>query len=545
MKNILKYIAVVSVFAALSTSCIKETELKTSSATSEQVADSPFALSGLLSSVPTQMMTQYLGTGNHYDFGYPGVMICTDHLAGEVFPACWYNGGNQYYDRFQYWMYNFGMGETGAGSQFYWIDYYKFINSANIMVSSTQAGSVENGMAKAYRALLYLDLARLYDALPAKAPKKASYEAALKDVEGLTVPIITEETSGNDNPRATREEMFTFILKDLNDAAEAMKDAKAPAKTNPSLPVVYGLLARTYLWLGGFENLSYPEVPTGVAAYKLAAEYAGKAISTFGAKPMTEAQYTDPVSGFNTINSAWMWAMQQSTDTVLNNLLSFTAHMSVDADYGYGALAQMGILKKLYDRLSDTDFRKKIIVGEDTSWEKYKDYTCLTEEQWSDDNIAPYAVLKFACNQGETTNYTVANVTAIPLMRVEEMYLTKAEAEAHYDNGTALATLKEFMAYRDPAYVYTGGSANLVDEIIFQKRIELWGEGLIFYDLKRLNYGLVGGEAGSNVPSGARWLTDGRAPWWNMVIFYKETQQNHAIEGLNNPDPSETYDSLD
>ena len=69
------------------------------------------------------------------------------------------------------------------------------------------------------------------------------------------------------------------------------------------------------------------------------------------------------------------------------------------------------------------------------------------------------------------------------------------------------------------------------------KRIELWGEGVVFYDFKRLNYSLKTGYVGTNVPSDCRFSTDGRAPWWNFCIPETETQQNTALESQNNPNP--------
>ena len=128
------------------------------------------------------------------------------------------------------------------------------------------------GIAKTFRALCYLDLARLYDALPAKAPERPAYETELEAVKGLTVPIVREDTSMEElenNPRVSREEMFKFIFEDLNTAETLLANYTPATKNLPSLAVIYGLKARAYLWLGGFTE-SYAEVPTGDAAYRLA-----------------------------------------------------------------------------------------------------------------------------------------------------------------------------------------------------------------------------------------------------------------------------------
>ena len=95
------------------------------------------------------------------------------------------------------------------------------------------------------------------------------------------------------------------------------------------------------------------------------------------------------------------------------------------------------------------------------------------------------------------------------------------------------------MAHRNPKYS-AAGVTNLIDEIIFQKRCELWGEGVLFFDFKRLNMGIDNAYEGTNTPAGLDYQTNGRCPAWNICIPQAETQQNFALEGKNNPDPSGT-----
>ena len=92
-------------------------------------------------------------------------------------------------------------------------------------------------------------------------------------------------------------------------------------------------------------------------------------------------------------------------------------------------------------------------------------------------------------------------------MRVEEMYLVKAEAECMLgDDAAAQNTLKAYMQYRDPDYTCTktgtalgttsdAETGSLREEIINQRRIELWGEFGRMYDLKRLKQGFIRTEA--------------------------------------------------
>lgn len=547
--KIVKFAAALLCAPVLLSSCIEETFPEGGNVTSGQISESPFAMEDIAASIPTILITNYLGMGDHFDFGYPGIFGATDRMVGEVFPVSQnLPGGNQYYDRWQAWLYPDMGGLSATGwTDFFYLNYYQFIYSANEVISiasQSESGGVALGIAKAFRAMCYLDMARMYDPLPAKAPDRPSYESELEAVKGLTVPIVREGATLEqleNNPRATREEMFNFILSDLTDAESLLADYQPASKTMPSQAVVYGLLARTYLWLGGFEE-TYEGFVTGTEAYKKAAEYARKAINASGCTIMTESQWLDPKTGFNTVNSSWMWAMIQTTDTVLNNLLSWAAHMSLEAVYGYGYGAQPGISVFSYERISDTDFRKKSYVTADRSYAAAQPYMSLTEEEFK--TVAPYASYKFHTAGGEKSNFTIANVVDIPMMRVEEMYLIEAEATAHYDEATARTLLTSFMAHRDPNYRIPAATTDLVEEIIFQKRIEFWGEGIIYYDMKRLNMSMHNADTGTNAPSGAIISTDGRAPWWNCVIPLGAVQQNIALTNMNNPDPTGTVRSV-
>ena len=547
--KIVKFAAALLCAPVLLSSCIEETFPEGGNVTSGQISESPFAMEDIAASIPTILITNYLDMGDHFDFGYPGIFGATDRMVGEVFPVSQnLPGGNQYYDRWQAWLYPDMGGLSATGwTDFFYLNYYQFIYSANEVISiasQSESGGVALGIAKAFRAMCYLDMARMYDPLPAKAPDRPSYESELEAVKGLTVPIVREGATLEqleNNPRATREEMFNFILSDLTDAESLLADYQPASKNMPSQAVVYGLLARTYLWLGGFEE-TYEGFVTGTEAYKKAAEYARKAINASGCTIMTESQWLDPKTGFNTVNNAWMWAMIQTTDTVLNNLLSWAAHMSLEAVYGYGYGAQPGISIFSYERISDTDFRKKSYVTADRSYAAAQPYMSLTEEEFK--TVAPYASYKFHTAGGEKSNFTIANVVDIPMMRVEEMYLIETEATAHYDEATARTLLTSFMAHRDPNYRIPAATTDLVEEIIFQKRIEFWGEGIIYYDMKRLNMSMHNADTGTNAPSGAIISTDGRAPWWNCVIPLGAVQQNIALTNMNNPDPTGTVRSV-
>jgi len=78
----------------------------------------------------------------------------------------------------------------------------------------------------------------------------------------------------------------------------------------------------------------------------------------------------------------------------------------------------------------------------------------------------------------------------VPHMRVGEMYLIEAEAKARIGGQDAQAAQALFtlVKNRDASYTLSANTGQaLINEILTHRRIELWGEGFRFYDLKRLN----------------------------------------------------------
>jgi hypothetical protein len=75
-------------------------------------------------------------------------------------------------------------------------------------------------------------------------------------------------------------------------------------------------------------------------------------------------------------------------------------------------------------------------------------------------------------------------------MRTAEMFLIEAEAKARLgtDDVGARAALFTLAKNRNPSYTLsTNTGAALINEIMLQRRVELWGEGFRFLDLKRLD----------------------------------------------------------
>lgn len=532
------------------------------SVTQAQVSASKSALKSMINSIPATLYVSgaagYASSyGDHTDFGIPGVHLRLEHMLEDLATM----SDNPYYNRFYAYDMNMAQGSEYTYCAYFWDYYYSLIRLANDVIASMKPIINENGaeqedvefkhiigQAYAYRAWFYLDLARLFE------PKLNKY-TDVRHLLGLTVPIVDEYTTIDDtknNPRVSREEMYKFIFDDLA-RAEKYLDKSRTTFTAPTLMAVYGLYARAYIELGAAykENNGNPNpdiLPlTQEDAYRKAAEYARKVIDESGKTPLTQSQWEDPSNGFNngTSNNAWIWGITVSSEN-LNNLLTFISHMSAEAAWGYGRYAQFGAASALYDQIPDADFRKHSWL--DPKRTEYYNYRFAGSESDRDNFLngaqaaKSYVALKFRPAQGECNDFNIGNAGDYCLMRIEEMYFIEMEAQANLQLSEGVKLLKEFMQeYRYKSYDRNPASWNdFKTEYMLQKRIEFWGEGVVFYDYKRLDVGINRAFPGSNHPSVFRLgATDGRSPQWNIVVTRAEFQSNTAIDDkTNNPDPS-------
>ena len=292
------------------------------------------------------------------------------------------------------------------------------------------------------------------------------------------------------------------------------------------------------MWLGGFDDGLNGELPEGNAAYTLASEYAQKTIAAHGGYVMTEAEWTNVNNAFNTIVPSWILAQIYSSDTVNSNLHNHPAHFSPELIESYCALFVFpGVPNRVYDKLGNADIRKKIMKGPDTTYEQFKNYTLMSADEF--EGVPPYTFFKYRPGSGNRTDNMVAAAISLPLMRLEEMYFIDMEATLHTQGvDAAWQKLMSFMSYRDSNYIcpvadYDG----MLEEIIFQKGVEFWAEGIIMYDMKRLGMGIKRKYTGTNFDEKSQFNTTSRVPWWNFCIPMGETDMNLGIEA-NNPDPS-------
>ena len=548
MKKVLLAIITIATIG-LTTSCVETNDPQgyDKLVTIDQAANATGSYDNFVNTITSSLCGQftYGGDSNYpYDFGYPSFFLQRDAQGQDIVPI----GGNNWFST--YYEYFAGIAPTTARCQVPWTYYYKWIKNCNTVISMAGAEPDATriagaGIAHAMRAMFYMDLARQYAPKPYTVDKNAE-----------TVPIIKETTTTSEaqnNPRATNEAIFAFIIEDLNAAETMLADYKRPDKYTPDLSVVYGLKARAFLEMGEWAN---------------AETYAKKAMD--GYTMMDEAAYTSRTTGFNTPNDSWMFAVVFKADdpNITDNDAdsSWGSQMIIEINHnpkvsGCGYAANYGdpnvIDRHLYETIPATDWRKKCYVDfaldeldtEDEVLEALKDYTDYPATVFncgvvaSDYGRVGGLELKFRPNGGVDgyNNQYIGFCVSVPLMRVEEMKLIEAEAAGRQDEARGKALLEAFGKTRDANYTYgthneaygNSGTSAFINEVWWQRRVELWGEGFATFDIKRLQKGIIRSYAGSNHLADCRFNTTETPQWMTWPIIQTETNYNMAC--TNNP----------
>ena len=522
MRNIFKYgILAIAATAVVSTSCIKET-FPTSVASNEQVAANPSALESMVNGMSAFVNKfDVLGSDRAYDWGYPSIGIIRDVMCEDMTVI------ESGYDWYQAWAKNQYQSDMYIYGQFIWNFYTQFLQTANAVIGAVPYEGAEGtqaaylGMAYCYRAMINLDMGRMYEY------KQNNYTTA-PELVGKTIPLILEnltEEQARNNPRVDKAALIEHIQGDLTKAIALLGDYKRSAMNQPDLSVAYGLQARAYMWAEDYTNA------------KIAAQ---NALAAGSYSPLTEGQWTDTKSGFNNADSqkSWMWASMLATedDVVQTGILNFASWMASETTFGYASAGPFRMCDvRLYGQISDADFRKK-------SWKAPKgslvETPMIANTADYDNSVLPdLASVKFRPGSGNPDDSQIGATVDYPLMRCEEMYFIIAECDAH---AGSKASLEDFMRkYRYSSY--SCNATNLVEEVLLQKRIEFWGEGIIFYDYKRLNRSITRAYEGSQHIADSRFNTNGLAPWMCFCIVQTEHNANAAC--ISNPDPSDTVES--
>ncbi|MGL4994502.1 MAG: RagB/SusD family nutrient uptake outer membrane protein [Bacteroidales bacterium] len=376
--------------------------------------------------------------------------------------------------------YKFQTRQEVYARMFYpWNFYYKMIFVANEVIhaiddnKSSQEMLHLKGQAFGLRGFAYHMLAQYY------------CKTYLSDPNSPGTPIYLSPNEQNKG-RGSLEDLYNRAEQDLIQSQYMLSDFTRKNKQELDKQIVTALLARLYLTKGDWDK---------------AAQSARESREGWSAMRSEET-----LDGFlDASNRSWMWA-GLITEENTTNIASFHGFLSNYSDGGYGPFQQRCIFSKLYDEIPESDIRKRWFINSRMSNvpDKVK-------------YPAPYANIKFNIDGNWTED--------VPFLRVEEMILTEAEALVHMgDNSTAATILKELMANRDNTW--NKSSVNL-DDVLLQRRIELWGEGFSYFDLKRLE--LPMNREGGNHKTDAMFNLEANSKYFVYLIPLREIQNNEYI----------------
>ena len=432
-------------------------------ATKDQIAEAakwnPSTMLGTMNGVNTKL-TQWRagGSSNQDDFGQKSVDIATDLMSADMVFSRGCNYG---------WFRNdarlLNAYSTANRTAIIWNTYYRIIFAANKSLELLGAEEPENPEQKMYwaaaktaRAFAYYNLVINY---------ARSYDQS-KDMKIL--PLITSLVSEPQAP-AKVSEIYDFILSELDEAYIAYANAANEGYVfstidMPNFDVNQIIKAYTLIYRG----LPADGQDKPLSDYQMAYNAATKAITLAtninGKSILPAAQLYD---GFNSVdNVSWLWGIDIDNLST-GGLCTFWGMMDYYT-YSYAAAGDVkSISAELFNEIPDSDGRK--------SWFGF----------YSGANFVQVPSLLLPVNKFYDSGRVPMGDrnwrNDIHFFRIEEAYLLAAEAAVRMgDKDKAIDALMPLLAERDANKMMTLPTLSLeqlMDEIYFNWRVELWGEG--------------------------------------------------------------------
>jgi len=448
--------------------------------------------------------SSYNASSQGYGGGISSIWHSIDHM-GEDMVLFLRPSGNWFEGPYDWSSFNRDNTSTLA---FPYLWYYDIINNANAIInrmdefeSSEANKNYVLGQALYYRAFAYFGLVQWFGGR--FDPKTDNSQPG--------VPIRTE----NDmvlRPRASVAAVYTQINTDLNTSITLLTgNPNAIGRANKShinANVANGLAARVAL-----VQQRWDDAITHARAARIDV-------------PMATAD--ELLNGFHTVDAReWIWGMRHITEQS-TGLSSFASFISLNYQANAIRVTPRLINAVLYNEMRPNDIRRDWWMVDPVNDPRLNALR----------NAEPGFVLRPLSNQkfrvnGSWAPVPLTDMIDLPLMRGSEMFLIEAEAEARAGRfDEARIVLTTLMMVRVPGYTTAGigDGEYLIREIMRNRRIELWGEGHRWLDLKRL--GAVGdGEEGvmhriaaqghTAALAGSRTFNVRILPdntWWNLWI---------------------------
>lgn len=376
--------------------------------------------------------------------------------------------------------FNYGVTVNDGVALGVWQDLYAVIQRANAIIDSKLTGNLVGkvkAQAYALRALSYFKLVTLF-AKPYTDDKTAP-----------GVPLVLHYDINYLPKRSPVDSVYIQIVSDLKTAMSTAPPYTA--STYLSFYAIEGLLARTYLYMG--DNTD---------AEAAAVDVINNSGFTLATPTQFAAFWANPGIQTNAVEVLF----EIDSDIHNNNGSDDISLIYTSAGY-----QDIYASSQLYNLYSATDVRQSLLVPGTTKV-----------------GIPAYLVNKFS-NGGNT-----ADKDNLKVIRLAEVYLIAAEAALPGNETTALSYLNALMAQRDPSFPgYSSTGAQLLSDIVQERRKELAFEGDRLYDLNRLklaitrvaNPGSIPGPLSIAYPDNRR----------VQPIPQAEVQANPNIAGQQNP----------
>lgn len=320
----------------------------------------------------------------------------------------------------------------------------EFANLALERIDVLADGDFKNniiGEAMFIRALNHFELLRNYAKIPTQsADANASLGIAYVDyIDPIGKPS-----------RLSVADSYNRVLADLLVAKDKIGNNDI-TKGHAGKSAVYALLSRVYLYMGQYQNCI---------------DNANLAISNTTGDVATRAQ-------FYASASTGLWEDSNANGVLFKVRIDVVDAINPGVAYSQAAAgltkSEYVVSKEFYDKFVGTDIRKAAYI-------KTGPFGGNTYN-----NVSKY--------DGRGSGQR--NVVDVKVLRLEEVYLNKAEAEYRL-NGGGLAALDKIRSNRYSSFV-SGNETGvaLLDAILLERRLELAFEMDRFYTLKRLNLPVV------------------------------------------------------
>jgi len=423
-------------------------------------------------------------TSNYGKGGYPTYCLLLAYMSDDLV----WTYSNVMNQEFASWLNHRNLTHNYDSVNYYWKFFYTIINNANKVLSyidkisgSENYRQFVKGQAYAYRAFAYFQLVQGW--------AKRYIPGQENSQEGVIIRL--EPSMENHVARSTVEEVYTLINSDLDAAIECFEKVTSwTIKLNKShidIWVAKGLKARVLLTQGRYEE-----------AAKVAADVVDNSGYKLEDNTFTCGPNANQMSDIN--SKEWIWGQIHSDDVTQHGALRAWHTFISNNAASYNRNTPRAILNTLYATIPDTDVRKNCWI--ENPYTRTKIVCTSTPATWDPTKyvvvpgngtarLAPWMSQKFLVNDGAIQN----TYFDVPYMRLPEMMLIAAEGYAKSGKtADAEKYLLKLAQQRDPSYTIANGAvakgeeASLVNKIIWQRRVELWGEyGLRWLDMKRLN----------------------------------------------------------